>query len=667
MVLTARKLDNPTRAAELRTVYDNLQNSIVTSLKSEGILSDDDIMTVSTALSLWYILWYDVCQTLNTPKPDRLLLRQTYMRWARTVSSEASIRDLFLTLDEVADEVISKTTPQAALRACCDSVWFTGLPLSAQVADVVLPYYAASYGIYNCIAIVRTIGNFMLRINIDGFASDGIQKWIDCEDRLSNFKKEDFDLKGLTSAAKPWLLGKPGSLTNYRLSSGSVSDVRGSYGQPGLRLGANALSSKKDYCTTCKNGLIWPYHRAIGEPTSKLITVPKSWKTRRVIVMDPSYQAWLQKNIEMNLSKAVKGRWGNSCDPRDPAWNRNHVSDSNEYATIDLSMASDSVSLPVMEAVFPPEWRRLLLSARSSQVEMPDGQKHKLIKYAGMGNSTTFPTEVHVFRSIVEYARISGGFPKEAAGVFGDDILVPCEWYDSVITSLQHFGFMPNEAKSWSQPFLFRESCGFDYYADKQCNPLRLPRKFAGIACYLQAPEAKSLRVRKTKESLTGLTTLQNTVFLAFGQSSLFRLLSDFIRELGGKFSELIWGDEDLKPTNFEKLYGSDTSKLHVVFKTAYSPTADACLSLTHSFPSVKHRLRKPVNTVDRITWRLIAPYVKVCDEFPGIDLWEQIVPWNESKLCSNSSGHTGGEISETEALKTDWLRNLLRSDSSLA
>jgi len=135
-------------------------------------------------------------------------------------------------------------------------------------------------------------------------------------------------------------------------------------------------------------------------------------------------------------------------------------------ATLDLSSASDSVSIGLVEHLLGPEWFDLLMAARSGKVSY-QGQVRHLEKISSMGNGFTFPLETLIFWAIT--TAICGDVP--GVSVYGDDIICPTENVGEVVSTLKLLGFTINQEKSfWDGPF--RESCGRDYLSGIDVRPL---------------------------------------------------------------------------------------------------------------------------------------------------------------------------------------------------
>ena len=144
-------------------------------------------------------------------------------------------------------------------------------------------------------------------------------------------------------------------------------------------------------------------------------------------------------------------------------------------ATIDLSMASDTVATNLVKLVVPKAWFSLLMRLRSP-FTFVDGHWTKLEKFSSMGNGFTFELETLLFRSLAEVIGRRCGIredpytPGLTTSVFGDDIVVPRSIAEALVAALRFFGFTPNENKTFLDG-PFRESCGGDYWSGRDVRP----------------------------------------------------------------------------------------------------------------------------------------------------------------------------------------------------
>jgi hypothetical protein len=149
------------------------------------------------------------------------------------------------------------------------------------------------------------------------------------------------------------------------------------------------------------------------------------------------------------------------------------------YATLDLAMASDTVSYNVVAWLLPHEWFELLDSLRASGFRGPFGEG-TYAKFSSMGNGATFVLETTIF-----------GAACKAVGcrnwsVYGDDIIVEADKAADLLRLLRFLGFVINREKSFVEG-PFRESCGADWYRGVNITPfyLRGTPRTLGDWCHL--------------------------------------------------------------------------------------------------------------------------------------------------------------------------------------
>ena len=237
----------------------------------------------------------------------------------------------------------------------------------------------------------------------------------------------------------------------------------------------------------------------------RVITVPKTLKTPRIIAIEPTCMQYMQQALleplvevlelqfprhrdEENLSSYFLG-FSHQNPNRDLA---RQGSRSGDLATLDLSEASDRVlNKLVIELLHNnPLFSEAVQATRSTTacVPSPLGDINlPLTKFASMGSALCFPFEAMIFlvailRGIEQSTQrpLTRKFVKSLRGsvrIYGDDLIVPVEHVKHVIDSLELFGFKINVNKSfWTGKF--RESCGGDYYAGQDVTPVKVRKVF---------------------------------------------------------------------------------------------------------------------------------------------------------------------------------------------
>lgn len=215
---------------------------------------------------------------------------------------------------------------------------------------------------------------------------------------------------------------------------------------------------------------------AIVDDCDKLAFVPKNWKTMRSISIGPSGNIYTQLGIGVVLANRLK-RVGIDLEDQENNQRAAYEASSGtyedfgcSYATLDLSMASDTLCRELVSYLLPDDWFRLLDATRTSQTMLPDGSKVRLHKFSAMGNGFTFPLETLCFYALSQ-ACVSFTRHKRKIWVYGDDIIVPKGSALLVTELLRWCGFSVNTEKSYYHGS-FYESCGADYLGGVPVRPV---------------------------------------------------------------------------------------------------------------------------------------------------------------------------------------------------
>ena len=211
-------------------------------------------------------------------------------------------------------------------------------------------------------------------------------------------------------------------------------------------------------------------------PGNRIITVPKSYKTDRTIAKEPDMNIYIQKGIGRVIRNRLL-RVGVTLNDQ----TRNQVSAfqgslDGSLATIDLSMASDTLSFGLVSFLLPNDWWWACEQARSPVGTLDSGNIIHYQKFSSMGNGYTFELESLIFWAICQTVCCRYGNELDRrVKVYGDDLIVPTEYSQEVLARLQQAGFKPNEGKTFlSGPY--RESCGKHYFQGNDITPFYIRR-----------------------------------------------------------------------------------------------------------------------------------------------------------------------------------------------
>ncbi len=281
---------------------------------------------------------------------------------------------------------------------------------------------------------------------------------------------------------------------------------------------------------------------SIQEVPARLTAVPKTALKPRLISIEPSYNQFVQQALQSRL-KALLESGDYACSYTYQHHNQKRALDGSVdglTATIDLSEASDRVSMALVEELFGfnQQFLRFLRLSRSRFVQLPSGELVLLNKFASMGSALTFPIESMVFQTLVVTAicrargtltnRGISRYRKRSAtlSVYGDDIILPVDVYPHVVKSLTSLGMRVNESKSFATG-KFRESCGVDAYDGRVVTP-------AYARAYLPSSRANS-------NELVKASSLRNQLLERFGFCRTVRHLDRLIGAIV-KYPEIPYG-----------------------------------------------------------------------------------------------------------------------------
>lgn len=186
----------------------------------------------------------------------------------------------------------------------------------------------------------------------------------------------------------------------------------------------------------------------------------------RQIAVEPSLNVFIQKGIGEYLIRLLKRR-GVADLFHGQERHRRLVREYGTIGTIDLSNASDSISVALARSILPADWYELLMCARSPNF-LVKGVWNKSHILSSQGNAFTFPIETLIFKALaagVNFIHHNGR--DSEISVYGDDIIAPKRVCESIARVFPTYGFSVNVEKSFYGQHgcvlrFFRESCGND-------------------------------------------------------------------------------------------------------------------------------------------------------------------------------------------------------------
>jgi hypothetical protein len=267
----------------------------------------------------------------------------------------------------------------------------------------------------------------------------------------------------------------------------------------------------------------------------RVISVPKTMKTPRIIAIEPTamqyaQQAVLERLLEAIHSDSIVNRLLGFLDQGPNQTMAKEGSQFGNLATLDLSEASDRVHNRLVVELMSdfPNLNGAVQACRSTKADVPGHGVQHLAKFASMGSALCFPVEAMVFLTCVALgieAALSTQFTKrsdldQALGgvrIYGDDIIIPVDSVFSVVNSLEHFGARVGASKSfWIGKF--RESCGKEYYDGFDVSIVKVRRMLP--------------TTRKHVPEVISMVSLRNQLYEAGYWSTVRYLDRDLVRML---------------------------------------------------------------------------------------------------------------------------------------
>lgn len=215
--------------------------------------------------------------------------------------------------------------------------------------------------------------------------------------------------------------------------------------------------------------------------SNRVTFVPKNAQTHRSIAIEPGLNVMLQLGVHEYLTRVFSQK--GIAHLQDQRVNQflaglgTRSPGLNSLSTIDLSNASDSVSIGLVQRLVPDDWYHLLSSLRCTHSTL-EGEVVKLEKFSSMGNGFTFALETLIFKALAESVReYAGG---SITSVYGDDIIIDTKCSLLLIDLFDYCGLTVNTDKSFVVG-PFKESCGADWLSGTLITPIYLKTRKVDI------------------------------------------------------------------------------------------------------------------------------------------------------------------------------------------
>lgn len=293
----------------------------------------------------------------------------------------------------------------------------------------------------------------------------------------------------------------------------------------------------------------------------KVILVPKSLKTPRIIAVEPTCMQYMQQAISEALVESLESSdvLGDMIGFTDQGPNQAMAQEGSllgNLATLDLSEASDRVSNQHVRHMLKhfPHLAAGVDATRSRKADVPGHGVIRLAKFASMGSALCFPIEAMVFLTVVfmglehdakrRFTRKDIQSFHGMVRVYGDDIIIPVDSMSTVVRYLELFGLKVNTSKSFGTG-KFRESCGKEYFDGTDVSIVRVRRVFP----------AK----RSDVDEVISVVNLRNRLYEAGLWKTSSWLDSGIDRLLGGRYPYV---SQDSPVLGRNSFLGYDTERI---------------------------------------------------------------------------------------------------------
>lgn len=218
---------------------------------------------------------------------------------------------------------------------------------------------------------------------------------------------------------------------------------------------------------------------------NKITFVPKNSDEHRSIGVELNGSILLQKVLGDKIRSRLYD-FGLNLNSQSRNVHFARVAKTFQFATVDIANASNTLSYETVKLLIPDEWFNVLDTFRSKYgrcASMDYSTKYEM--FSSMGNGFTFELESLIFYAIsLATVMVTNDYDldlaKKNVAVYGDDLIVPQENYNLLVSSLGQVGFEINDSKSFRSGNFF-ESCGSDFYDGTDVRPFFLKREIVTI------------------------------------------------------------------------------------------------------------------------------------------------------------------------------------------
>lgn len=257
------------------------------------------------------------------------------------------------------------------------------------------------------VATVRQWACFSSRLNFRSLdlEEECEKEYVSAEQAMRS-QVYNYDLiAALNGIVQEWFSGFMPDYLLSRHGPGSVSQTHGGRLHRSIKNSIMKTDLRLEYLLSRRDWYPIPLDAGL-ERISELVCVPKSMEKNRTISREPAVLQYFQQGLFASLRNWIEHHdWlQNVIRLDDQETSKRLARQGSEFgliSTIDLSNASDSVTLTLVKGMFRKTTVYTdLICVRSDATVLPSGSTIALEKYAPMGSAVCFPVECIVFSAI---------------------------------------------------------------------------------------------------------------------------------------------------------------------------------------------------------------------------------------------------------------------------
>jgi hypothetical protein len=495
-------------------------------LTHNKVTTTDNAGTVMSLIVQWVSLLADSPLCITSGLKPRKLFRD-FFRELTTQPIEVSILKYTTYYEEIMG--IGSEDPPSLLQGNSQTGKFcSGILRSTPIAKEYIAWQkSGDPKVLQYIMSFLAFGRKTPIINEDLFEVS-LRDWIDTEKGISELELDTTLCSRLKSVLATILSVEDHGYVPYRMKHGSgyvaerIRDlslkILSLKGHPRLDRAfqqENEFSGNPQDSVDCLPRDWLPRESALdmSEDTSRIKDIYKTYKTSRLICMEPAAFMLAQQSVLWLLLQSIEhGYASNFIDLKYQEHNQDAAREGSitgHVDTIDMKRASDTVSYELVKHIFPRKLLYYMSASRTTKVLLPDGSIFNVEKFAPMGSAVCFPTQCIIFLGamLLEYLRYScvvnrrdlddvlsssdetlfflrNIISRKASRdklaqpvVYGDDLVCDFRITGSYMQTLKRLGFQVNETKSFLSNHAFRESCGKYYWLGNDVTPTIFKQK----------------------------------------------------------------------------------------------------------------------------------------------------------------------------------------------